>query len=165
MPALAKAIRGLFGYTLWADGEILDALSEVPADDLFRDTGSSFGSVLGTMAHILGAEQIWLSRLLGAPLDHLPGIGNYPDVASLRAGFEDLRPQLEFYLASIKEEDLETEFHWRSIAGEARSAPLRQVLLHFVNHATYHRGQVVSQLRQLGRAAPSTDLVYWKGAL
>jgi uncharacterized damage-inducible protein DinB len=38
-------------------------------------------------------------------------------------------------------------------------------VLHLVNHATYHRGQVVAQLRQLGHAPPATDLVYWRGAL
>ena len=48
--------------------------------------------------------------------------------------------------------------------GETRTAPLRQVLLHLVTHSTYHRGQVAAQLRQLGHAAPPTDLLDWRGS-
>jgi uncharacterized damage-inducible protein DinB len=165
MPALVNSIRGLLAYTIWADRQLLAALRGLPTEDLERDTGSSFGSVLGTMAHILGAEQLWLSRLLGVPLRRLPELEDFPSVALLAASFEDFWPQLEFYLASLDDDQMARTFSWTNSRGETHSAPLRQVLLHVVNHSTYHRGQVVSQLRQLGHSAPSTDLVYWRGAL
>jgi uncharacterized damage-inducible protein DinB len=165
MPALVNTVRGLLAYTIWADRQLLEALRGLPSVDLERDTGTSFGSVLGTMAHILGAEQLWLSRLLGVPLRRLPALEDFPSVALLAASFEDFWPQLEFYLASLADDQMGSAFSWTNSRGETHSAPLRQVLLHVVNHATYHRGQVVSQLRQLGHPAPSTDLVYWRGAL
>jgi uncharacterized damage-inducible protein DinB len=165
MTALLASIRGLLAYTIWADRQILQALEEVPAEDLARDTGTSFGSVLGTMAHILGAEQVWLSRFLGVPLQALPSIEDFPDLAALRSSWEDFWPQLEVFLASLSEDQLGRDLHWTSFSGQDHTAPLRQALLHVVNHSTYHRGQVVAQLRQLGRSAPSTDLVYWRGSL
>jgi uncharacterized damage-inducible protein DinB len=117
------------------------------------------------MAHILGAEQVWLARIVGAPLDRLPSVDDYPDLPTLANGFVELWPQLEYLLASLNEEQVAADFSWVNIKGESHTAPFRQVLLHFANHATYHRGQVASQLRQLGHAAPPTDLVYWRGAL
>ena len=163
MPALVHTIRGLLAYTLWADRQILEARRGLPESDLERDTGTSFGSVLGTTAHILGAEQLWLSRLLGVPLRHLPALEDFPSLEMLAASFEDFWPQLEFFLASLGEEQIESDFTWLDTAGESRTAPLRQVLLHLVTHSAYHRGQVASQLRQLGHEAPSTDLLDWRG--
>ncbi len=164
MPALVNTIRNLLAYTIWADRQILESLRALPLEDLERDTGTSFGSVLGTLAHILGAEQLWLSRLLGVPLRHLPSLEDYPSLELLGASFEDFWPQLEFYLASLGDEQLEGDFTWTNTEGATRTASLRQVLLHLVNHSTYHRGQIAAQLRQLGHAAPATDLLAWRGA-
>ena len=164
MSSLLPAVRGLIAYTLWADRTVLAELGNVRPEDLTRETGTSFGSVLGTMAHILGSEQLWLSRFLGNPLGHVPTVHDYPTLASLAASYEDFSPQLEFFLASLTEEQLDKDFTWTTLAGETHTAAFRQVLLHFVNHATYHRGQVVSLLRQLGYIPPHTDLVYFRGS-
>jgi uncharacterized damage-inducible protein DinB len=158
-----QTVRGLLGYTMWADRTMLQALKGVSEVDLERETGGSFGSVLGTMAHVLGSEQLWLSRYLGVPLAQLPGPADYPTLAALEASFEDFWPQLEFFLASLLAEQLDQDFVWTNTRGETHTAPFRQVLLHFVNHATYHRGQVANLLRQLGYEPPHTDLVYYRG--
>ncbi len=165
MASLLQATRGLLAYTIWADRQLLAELEQLPEEDLLRETGTSFGSVLGTMVHILGAEQIWLSRFLGVPMSRLPTIEEVGTVELLRRSWEDFWPQLEFFLASLTDEQLDRDFAWTNLAGEHRSAPMRQALLHVVNHSTYHRGQVVAQLRQLGHTPPSTDLVYWRGEL
>jgi uncharacterized damage-inducible protein DinB len=150
MASSLQTLRGLLAYTIWADRQVLSALAEVPEEDLVRETGVSFGSVLGTMAHILGAEQLWLSRFLGVPMGGAPTV-------------EDFWPQLEVFLASLTEEQLGADFTWTNSRGETNTVPFRKAVLHFVNHSTYHRGQVVAQLAQLGRRPPSTDLVYWHG--
>lgn len=165
MSQFVQTVRGLLAYTIWADRTILETLKGVHAEDLTRETGTSFGSLLGTMAHILGSEQLWLSRFLGVPLQRLPNADDFPTLDSLSSSYEDFWPQLEFFLASLLAEQLDQEFVWTNTRGETHSAPFRQVLFHFVNHATYHRGQVVSLLRQLGHEPPHTDLVYYRGAL
>jgi uncharacterized damage-inducible protein DinB len=165
MSQFVRTVRGLLAYTIWADRAMLKALKGVRDEDLTRETGGSFGTVLGTMAHILGAEQLWLSRYLGVPLDRLPGPEDYPSLAALEASFLDFWPQLEFFLASLLSEQLEQSFLWVNTRGETNSAPFRQVLLHFVNHATYHRGQVANLLRQLGYEPPHTDLAYYPGEI
>ncbi len=163
MIALLSSLRNLLAYTMWADRQFLEALAEVPAEDLTRDTGTSFGSILGTMAHILGAEQVWLARFVGAPLDRLPGGEDWPDLPALAAGFTDLWPQLEVFLASLTEAQIGSTLAWVNYRGENHQAPFQQAVIHFANHSTYHRGQVASQMRQLGHRPPATDLVYWRG--
>jgi uncharacterized damage-inducible protein DinB len=161
MSDLLRSIRELLAYTIWADRAILDALREVRAEDVTRDTGTSFGSILGTLVHMLGTEQLWLSRVLGNPLTTLPSPEQFPDRLSLALGFEELWPQLEFYMASLADEQLATELTWINLAGETHTRPLRTAILHFVNHSTYHRGQVASMLRQMGYSPPATDFVYF----
>ena len=158
--ALLASISDLFVYTIWADRLLLSALRAVAAEDLTRDTGSSFPSLLGTMGHILGAERVWLSRFVGSPL-HLPNLSVYPDFDALEAAFQEYWPQLEAYLASLRPEDLHRELTWTNTLGVTRTLVLWGLLLHFVNHSSYHRGQLVTMLRQLGYAAPGTDLVYY----
>ncbi len=165
MSSLVHTVRGLLAYMIWADRHVLRALSELPEEHLVRETGSSHGSVLGTLAHILGSEQLWLSRFLGVPLRRLPGIEDFPSLALIAASFEDFWPQLEFFLASLGETQLAEDFTWTNSRGETHTAPYRHVLLHVVNHSSYHRGQVACQLRQLGHRPPGTDLAYWRGAL
>lgn len=164
MSSLLSTIRGLIAYTIWADRTVLADLGSARPEDLTRETGTSFHTLLGTMAHILGSEQLWLSRFLGIPLERIPNVDDYPTIESLTSAFEDFWPQLEFFLASLSADQLERDFTWTNLAGETHTAPFRTVLLHFANHATYHRGQIVSLLRQLGYIPPHTDLVYFRGA-
>jgi len=165
VPSLVHTVRGLLAYTIWADRQMLRCLEEVPQEDLSRETGTSHGSVLGTFAHLLGAEQVWLSRFLGVPLRRLPGVEDFPTLEILSASFEDFWPQLEFFLASLTDGQLESDFTWTNTHGETSTAPYRQVLLHVVNHSTYHRGQIASQLRQMGHRPAGTDLAHWRGDL
>jgi uncharacterized damage-inducible protein DinB len=70
--------------------------------------------------------------------------------------------QTEAFLAGLSDEQLATPLTWTSqLDGVSRTLPLWQGVVHLVNHTTYHRGQVVSLLRQMGYASPSTDLVYF----
>ena len=160
MNTLLSAGRPLLLYTVWADRMFLAALREVAPEDLARETGTSFSSLLGTMGHVLGVERVWLSRFVGNPL-HLPDLVSYGDFSALESGFQEFWPEFEAYMAALKPEDLEQPITWTNTLGVTRTLVLAGLLLHFVNHSTYHRGQLVTLLRQLGYAAPGTDLVYY----
>jgi len=110
MSTLLPTVRRLIAYTIWADRTVLAELGSVRPEDLTRETGTSFGSVLGTMAHILGSEQLWLSRFLGIPLGRAPSLEDFPNLETLAAAYEDFWPQIEFFLASLAEEQLDQEF-------------------------------------------------------
>lgn len=161
MASTAEKLRELLKYTLWADRKVLAAVKEMDPDHVVRDAGASFGSLLGTMAHLLGAEQVWLSRFVGNPMGRLPTIDDWPDLESLVLGFEETWPQLEFFLASITNEQLHGEVQWTNSKGETYRRILWQAVVHMVNHSTFHRGQVVLLMRQMGYEPPSTDMIYF----
>jgi uncharacterized damage-inducible protein DinB len=162
MPLSASTARELLLYMLWADRLMLKAVREVRPEDLARDTGTSFGSLLGTMAHMVVAMKIWLSRFSGSPLDRVPATGDYPDLPSWIHGWEETASGIEAFLAGLTDEQLAAALTWTTTGGEATyTRPLWQPVIHLVNHATYHRGQVVSLLRQMGYEPPKTDLVYY----
>jgi uncharacterized damage-inducible protein DinB len=161
MTGLAAAARQLLLYTLWADRVCLKALEEVAAEDLVRDTGTSFGSLLGTLSHILCSQRVWLVRFEGKILARVPDLTDFPDWETLTAAWNETSAELGFFLASLTAEQVSADLTWTSLEGVSYTRPLWQPVLHLVNHSTYHRGQVVSQLRQLGYEPPSTDLVYF----
>jgi uncharacterized damage-inducible protein DinB len=161
MPLPASTARELLLYMLWADRLMLKAVREVRPDDLTRDAGTSFKSLLGTMAHMVVAMRIWLSRFSGSPLDRVPAIADLPDLPSWIQGWEETASGIEAFLAGLTDEQLAAPLTWTTTGGETYTRPLWQPVIHLANHATYHRGQVVSLLRQMGYQPPSTDLVYY----
>ena len=161
MTGLVAAVRQLLLYTMWADRICLKVLEEVAAEDLVRDTGTSFGSLLGTLSHILGSQRVWLARFEGKILARVPDLTDFPDWETLTAAWNETSAELGFFLASLAVEQVSADLTWTNSEGVTYTRPLWEPVLHLVNHSTYHRGQVVSQLRQLGYEPPSTDLIYF----
>lgn len=161
MTGSAAIARQMLIYMLWADRVILRALREVTPDDLLRDTGSSFPSLLQTIAHVAGAEKIWLSRFLGTALDPFPTENDFSELIPLLVSWEETAAGIEAFLAGLTDEQLEATLSWSNSRGESFNRPLWQPVFHLANHSTYHRGQIVTMLRQMGYAAPGTDLIYF----
>lgn len=156
---LLTQTRQLLLFTLWADRVLLDAARGVSPEHLTRDAGVSFGSMLGTLSHVLGSQRRWLARFTGQ--EGTAGDPAFADLEGLAAGWSETASQLEFFLASLTEEQLAAEVTWVDTEGPVYTRPLWQPVCHMVNHSTYHRGQVVSLMRQLGYQPPRTDLIHF----
>jgi uncharacterized damage-inducible protein DinB len=154
-----ELLRLLFQYNLWADRRTLDACSALTNEQFTRALGSSFGSVRDTLAHLYGAEWIWNERIQGRSPSGLPPASVYPDLASVRAKLEEMDRYYIDYVAKLTPQDLEGVIHYKSMTGDELANPLWQSLHQLTNHGTYHRGQVVTLLRQLGAKPVSTDLI------
>jgi uncharacterized damage-inducible protein DinB len=150
--------RQLLLYTLWADRLCLDVAAGLPPEALAREAGVSFGSLLGTLAHIQRSQRRWLARFTGQAV---PPPAEIPDLEALVAAWAETAAQLEFFLASLTEEQLAAEITWEDTEIGPVTRPLWQPVAHMVNHSTYHRGQVTSLLRQLGYQPPKTDLIFY----
>jgi uncharacterized damage-inducible protein DinB len=147
--SMIEEIRGLYGYNRWANDRILDVTAVLSAEELSRDLRSSFPSVRDTLIHMVAAEWIWLSRW------------NVATHAAMRARFDDVDRARTAFLDRLDDEALHRVVAYRNTRGQAFENPLWQLLRHVVNHATYHRGQVTTMVRQLGRDAISTDLAQY----
>jgi len=122
--------------------------------------GSSFRSVRDTCAHTYAAEWAWYSRWQGASPTALLPLDQFPDVASLRHPWTELESKMRMFLESLGEPGIHRVFEYTLLNGQAGATVFWQMLQHVVNHASYHRGQVTTLMRQLGAAPPkSMDLI------
>jgi uncharacterized damage-inducible protein DinB len=151
----------LFDYTVWANHRVMRAAATLSVDDFKRDLGSSFGGVRGTLCHVMGAEWIWLERWKGVSPSQVIDEGEFADIVELRDRWTVIEEHRESWFKSLRPEALAGGLKYRNVAGNEYEQPLWQLVQHVANHSTYHRGQVVLMLRQLGAKTVSTDLVLW----
>lgn len=154
-----ELIRLLFQYNLWADRRLMDVCASLTSEQFTRNLGSSFSSVRDTLAHLYGAEYIWNERFQGRSPATLPQGSDFPDLVSVRAKLEEMDLYFIDYVSRLSQQDLDRVIHYKSFGGNEFSNPLWQSLHQLTNHASYHRGQVVTLLRQLGVKPVSTDLI------
>ena len=156
----ADEIRDLFAYDRWANRRLLDAVSRLTPEQFTRDLGSSYPSVQATLAHLLAANWVWLERWQGRSPGGLPDAGwAVGTFEAMLDKWAEVEAGQRTFVESLTDEALEAGLSYRNTKGEPFEQPLWQTLRHAVNHASYHRGQVVTMLRQLGTEAVSTDLV------
>ena len=152
-------VRELFDYNAWANRRIFDALVQLPAEQYTRDLKSSFASVHGTLCHIVWAEQLWLHRWLGKPAPGTPQGRDLAGLAEARARWETIEAERTAFLSGFAEPRLRDSVTIQPTSGGAYSHTFRQMFLHTVDHSSYHRGQIVALLRQMGVKPPSTGLI------
>jgi uncharacterized damage-inducible protein DinB len=130
-------------------------------NDLYRkDLGASFGGIHGTMVHILSADNVWLARWTGKPAAPLKA-EDFPSADVLKKQWDAYQCEMSNFVRSLTDEKLRDPLAYTDFKGNTFSQPLWQQMQHKVNHSTYHRGQVVTMVRQLGKSAVSTDLIHY----
>jgi uncharacterized damage-inducible protein DinB len=154
-------IRVLYDFNAWANHRTLEAAAALKPEEFARGMGSSFSSVRDTLAHLYGAEWIWLERFQGRSPSGLPAAADFPDLASLRSRWEELETRLLGFVRGLTQADLERVIEYKTLNYGVYSNPFWQSLQHVVNHGSYHRGQVTTMLRQLGAKAVATDLMHF----
>lgn len=156
--------RMMARYTDWANRRLFAAVAALPEADYRRDGGVFFGSLHGTLNHILVADRIWLRRMTGegeAPtaLDAIL----YDDLPALRAAREAEDARILAYVDGLDDAALAGPLRYRALGRTAEmSQPLATVLAHLFNHHTHHRGQAHGLLTRWCGEAPSLDLIYYQ---
>jgi uncharacterized damage-inducible protein DinB len=152
-------LRTLFEYDSWANDLLLDAARGVPEESTRRDLGTSHQSLLGTLVHLVAAEELWLSRWKGGPRSKLTGVEEISSMDALLSWWRSVRDERDAYIASLGDADLERELEMTNTAGTTYRHRYADMFRHLANHSTYHRGQAAAILRMLGAKPPSTDLI------
>ena len=143
-----EQLRRLWAHAEWADGLLLAALEQQPNPP---------AEALREYAHILGAEETWLSRLEGraarAAIWPEPTPETVGELArSVRAGYDA-------YLTSLTESGLDRGVAYVNSAGLAFTTPAVDILLQVMLHGQYHRGRINLLLRQAGLAPAPVDFI------
>jgi len=164
--------RGFARYNQEFNSRLYELVAKLPEAERMKDLGAFFGSIHGTLNHILLADRIWLGRFSRAleNFDSLNDANLVHEFSSLRqelcASFEELaaerRETDEVILRWVEELDdevLAAPMKYRNTQGHAREHPVWLAVIHMFNHQTHHRGQLTTLLHQLGHDPGVTDYV------
>lgn len=156
--------RMFAAYNNWANAKLYEAAAALSDEEFRRDAGAFFGSLMGTLNHVLVADRIWLRRFTGegdAPkkLDAILFDELVPLTEARSA--EDAR--IVSFVEALDEEKLAGRFTYVT-ATDVRtvSQRLAPALAHFFNHQTHHRGQAHTILTSLGKPSLTLDLIYFQ---
>lgn len=149
-------------YNVWANQKLLEVIIALPEEKQQQQVSSSFSSLYTTLLHMYSAESIWWQRMklqerVSVPMETFKG--------SMKELSEELllqNRQWQQWVNSASDPMLDHVFQYFSLKKESFKQPIFQMLLHVFNHGTYHRGQLVNMLRQLGiEKIPQTDFIVW----
>ncbi len=153
---VSDAVR-LYQFNRWANRRFFDAAAALAPARYEAEVVSSFPSIRDTMAHLVAVEWLWLERWQGRAPTAAPEWAGRPALADLRARLDEVENAIDRFLAGLADADLARVLTYRRFNGEVQSNVLSDLLLHVVNHGTYHRGQLATLLRQAGATPPATD--------
>ncbi len=151
-------------YNAWANRRLYDACAQLSDADYTRPRPAFFGSLHGTLNHLLVGDRAWLGRLTATD----PGIMSldqelHADFASLRAAREQEDRRIQAFVDALTGDDLIRPVHYRTMTmgGQDHNDTVATILTHLFNHQTHHRGQAHGLLSHAGVAPPPLDLIYF----
>lgn len=158
-------VRTMADYNRWQNGNLYGAAGQLTDAQRKEQRGSFFGSIHGTLSHLLWADQIWMSRFAGTPKPKAAGI---PDSVAMFESWDELKREraafdqvITDWAAGLDGAWLQGDLTWFSgAAGRAVTMSKWKLVTHLFNHQTHHRGQVHCMLTQAGVKPGATDLPF-----
>ncbi|WP_299889976.1 DinB family protein [uncultured Ruegeria sp.] len=156
--------REMARYNTWQSNQLAEFFEGLTQEELTRERGAFFGSILGTANHLLWGDWIWMSRF---DKGEGPNCG-IPESTAICADLSEWLPlrnsmdaRITDWAKSLGDGSLTGEFTWFSAAKQDDvTVPYARSIIHFFNHQTHHRGQIHKMLTETGSAAPVSDLVF-----
>lgn len=160
---LQDHFRMMGRFNAWANRRVYDAVAGLGDDD-YRKTrpAAFFGSIHGTLNHLLVVDHLWFGRIEGTDsgvtsLDQIL----YDDLAGLRAAREAEDARIVGLIDAMSEDELAREAAFKLMNGTPVTMPVRHMLATVLNHQTHHRGQVHALLKEARVPPPPLDIVYY----
>ena len=152
--------RDAHAWLRWLTGRTVDAAAAIPDADFRREFPIGMGSIHGTLVHLVGAERIWIGVLEGDAAISMATPQEFPDIASIRAGFAAARARWDAYLSRLTPAEcarvvvrVRDGKEFRQLAGDA--------LMQVPTHALYHNAQVSFMMRSMGHSLPDSSWILW----
>ena len=157
-------LRRLARYNSWANRRIYDACAQLSEAEYQKARPAFFGSLHGTLCHLLVTDWEWIARVEGSlpprlPLDHRP----FATLGELRSAREAYDAHIIEVVDGLDEAAAAADVVYRRVTQpqDVMSTPRHLCLLHMFNHETHHRGQAHDQLTQTEVPPPSLDLLFY----
>lgn len=159
-------------YNQWMNENLHEVLAALPHDELVRDRGVFFGSLLGTCNHLLVGDTIWLQRFAAhpagfsslLPVTRLPQPSSlrqiiHSEFAELRKGRQEMDEVILDFVDEVREKDYEQVLSYSNTRNEQFNRQFGFLVQHMFNHQTHHRGQLTALLSQMELDYGVTDLL------
>lgn len=159
-------------YNQWMNEKVYTAAGHLSSQELAKDRGAFFGSILGTLNHLVMADLVWLRRFKSyaphrarleaieqwpAPLALAQVL--YPHLPALQAVREPLDQLIRDWAGDLRDGDMDVELDYQNMQGIVARRRYSSLIQHVFNHQTHHRGQVTTLLTQEGQDVGVTDLL------
>ena len=146
----------------WANQRLCELILTLNEEQLQQNIVSSFPGIRKTLLHMWDAESIWWQRMKLSEQIIRPSTASEYTINEVTKGIFRQDRQWEEWVSEATEAALNHVFAYQNTKREQFKQPIFQMLLHVFNHSTYHRGQLVTMLRQLGvENIPATDFIVW----
>lgn len=157
--------RMMARYTAWQSDSIAAAADTLSDAERVQDRGAFFGSIAGTLNHLLWGDRIWMSRFAGIDA---PAVGSIPESVgetgnwtAYRAARTAMDQTILDWTATLEADWFAGDLTWYSGAvGREVSKPKALLAVHFFNHGTHHRGQTHAMLTAAGARPEDSDLPF-----
>ncbi len=154
--------RRMAAYNRWANERLYEAAGNLSPEELAAPRSGFFPSLLKTLNHILVGDTVWMGRLdgTGSSIRSLDQI-LHTEFGALKAARVAMDNRIVAYVDALVPARLEEDLVYRTVAGDPMRTHVAQVLAHFFNHQTHHRGQAHAMLSSTKVAPPVLDLIYF----
>lgn len=157
---MKQILQQLAACNIWANERLINCVMALPGEWFTKELPGSFPSLHATLMHILDAENIWWQRMKMQEIITAPSAGFKGSSYDLMHAVLVQNKLWESWITNASLAALEHVFHYQNTKREQFKQPVYQMLLHVFNHGTYHRGQLVTMLRQLEvQKIPATDFI------
>ena len=154
-----RHLQMLTRYRAWADQLLYPSLAALPEPALSGPQPIVFGNILRTLHHVNAMDQVWKAHLEGVPHGFTSrNPEDCPAFDALRAAQLNIDDWYIRFAETLDEQACEETIHFSFIGGGQGSMRRGDILLHVVNHATYHRGHIAMMMYSLSVPPPTTDL-------
>ena len=154
-------LKELYAYNGWANERVRDSIQDLDPEVFQRDLGASFGSLQGTVAHLVSAQRNWLRRWKGQSASRPLPFEAFASPEEANRRWVEVDRALAGFVDGLDDGGLEQSIGLTTPRGRSYSSPLWRAMLHVVNHSSYHRGQIAAMLRQVGATPQGTDLMLY----
>ncbi len=159
MPVSASTILEHLDYSSWASLRLVEAASQLAPEELTRDFGTADHSVLGTLVHIYAADRAWIGHIESAPPAAFLDSAIDMHLSVLQNDWPVVQQRWHTMAANLDDNTVQTVVSYTDTKGNPYQSTIQQIVLHVINHATHHRGQVSGFLRAMGHRPPVLDLM------
>ena len=151
----------LYAYNGWANQRVRNSIQNLDPEVFKRDLGASFGSLQGTVAHLVSAQWNWLRRWNGQSASRPLPEEAFASPREANRRWVEVDRALAGFVEGLDAAGLQRSIALATPRGSRYSSPLRRAMLHVVNPSSYHRGQIAAMLRQVGAVPQATDLMLY----